>query len=391
MPTKHLTYGGSTIARTLACPGWASLAKQMPPQTGQGSDAANEGTALHDAMEFLVNSDQTPDACAMMFFNKILITDELLETRLRPAYDAMLEILDDYDVPVDGSTMVEPFVEIIPNLAGGSIDLLALSRDRKTIILIDYKFGFMPVSPEENKQLLFYGLCADADPATAPWFEEAENLVLAIIQPANAGDEYEQYKAEKWCAPIAVLDAFESEVAAAISEAEGDNPRFNTGDHCQYCPAEVICPIKTGQAAVAAKLPAVAVETLETFLPMLGSLEKWIAAVKAMAQEQLEKGAEVKGFKLVNKRPTRVWTNKTEVEALLKKNRKLKVVDVYKQELKSPAQMEKVLAEKGLDKSLITDYISSVSSGTTIAPASDKREAVLPCAAMRAALERLPQ
>jgi len=394
MPNIHLTYGGSTIARTIACPGWASSAKQMPKQEGRGSDAAEEGTALHDAMEWLVKNNYTPDLemCTGMFFNKIAVTYEMITERLQPAHGALMDLFDTYNVS-DSDVMLEPFVQIIPDLAGGSIDVLARSRDGKTVIVADYKFGYMPVEVEFNKQLLFYALCADADPLTSEWFDEAEQIVLAIIQPAVPGDEDEDepYQAATWTTDIGMLDTFEEIVATAVQLAEAENPAFEAGDHCRFCPAEVICPIKTGEAQLAAKLPAVAIETLDTYVPLLASIEKWIASVREMALGQLEKGAPVEGFKLVNKRPTRVWTNKVEVEAMLRKNRKFKVGDICTQTLKSPAQMEKVFKAKKIDDTIITDYIVSVSSGVTMAAASDKREAILPKAALRAALERLPE
>jgi hypothetical protein len=397
MPIKHLTYGGSTIARTIACPGWASLAKQMPRQEGRASDAAEEGTALHDAMEWIMGRfDRNPTFCKGLFFNSVEITAEMIDERLWPAYAAIRELMYTYDVP-DKDIKLEPFVQIIPDLAGGSIDVLARSRDGKTIIVADYKFGYMPVDVAFNKQLLFYALCADADPLTSNWFAKAENIVLAIIQPAVPGGEDEDdgedddYQAATWATDISMLDTFEDIVAKAVAEAEGDSPKFEAGDHCRFCPAEVICPIKTGEAQLAAKLPAIAIETIDTYMPMLASIEKWIAAVREMALSQLQKGAAVEGFKLVNKRPTRVWTNSTEVQDMLRKNRKFKVADIYAQTLKSPAQMEKVLKAKKIDDTMITDYIVSVSSGVTMAPAGDKREAVLPRDALRAALQRLPE
>ena len=102
----------------------------------------------------------------------------------------------------------------------------------------------------------------------------------------------------------------------------------------------------------------------------------------------MEKGGKVEGFKLVNKRPTRVWTDEAMVEALLKKKR-IPKPSMYTTKLNSPAQMEKELKQRNFDPDMITDYISSVSSGLTVAPESDKREAAMPEAALKAALNRL--
>jgi hypothetical protein len=49
--------------------------------------------------------------------------------------------------------------------------------------------------------------------------------------------------------------------------------------------------------------------------------------------------------------------------------------DIYSKELLSPAQMEKVLKKRKL--ALPDDLVVAVSSGTTLAPESDPRSAVL--------------
>jgi len=46
--------------------------------------------------------------------------------------------------------------------------------------------------------------------------------------------------------------------------------------------------------------------------------------------------------------------------------------------LKSPPQLEKKCVELGVDFESYGEYISCVSSGTTVAPASDKRKEALP-------------
>ena len=380
MPNKHLKYGGSTIARTLECSGWAKLADSIPRvEEGWGSDAAELGTALHEAMEFLVENNEDAIEIEGMYFNGFTIDHEMVEESLTPALNALDEL---FRHTAPDHVLIEPFVEIIPNLAGGSIDLLA--RKGKTVYVIDYKFGHMPVPVENNKQLLFYALCADADPQTQHFFEDAENLVLAIIQPHHPDGAL-----QKWATSLGSLDYFEEDVAKAVGEAEGSTPSFKAGDHCRYCPALAVCPIKTGEADKAARLPQVHVDKLEEYLPLLGDIEDWIKEVRALAQRHLEKGGHVKGFKLVNKRPTRVWTNEAEVEAMVKNMRSVTKADTHTTKLNSPAQMEKLFKKKGIDPSKITDYVSSVSSGLTLAPESDKREAALPAAALKAALNRL--
>jgi len=156
-----------------------------------------------------------------------------------------------------------------------------------------------------------------------------------------------------------------------------------------FCPAMAICPIKTGEAQAAMKLPAVHIDQLTDVLPKLDDLEAWIKSVRGMAQYALDNGTKIDGYKLVNKHPRRQWTDEVEVEKKLKSMRGVKGGEQYDQKLKSPAQLEKLFKRKKLDFSKINNYIAMVSSGTTMAPASDKREEAIPTKAFKSAMQRL--
>lgn len=389
MPTTHRKYGGSTMARTLACPGWAALAETVPRVPGKGSDAAELGTALHDAMEWLINDligggELEPDDAVGQTFNFIVITEEMAEDSLWPAWNEIQDLIDEYALK---TIMLEPFVEMIPELAGGSIDFLGISKNGKTVVVADYKFGYYTVSAERNAQLLFYALCADVDEKTTELFKHAETIALNIIQPAI--DDGDGTCRDEWVIPVCVLEAFEDKVARAINLAESGNAPLNAGDHCKFCPAMAICPIKTGEAQAAAKLPAVHADTLGEWLPKLDDLEAWIKATREMAAFALENGTKVPGYKLVAKRAQRQWTDPKEVEKKMKNMHGVTGGEQYDMKLKSPAQMEKLFKQKKLDFDKITDYIESVSSGSTLAKESDKRPAVLPIGAFKQAMGRL--
>jgi hypothetical protein len=103
-----------------------------------------------------------------------------------------------------------------------------------------------------------------------------------------------------------------------------------------------------------------------------------------MAHEQLECGVAVEGFKLVNKRSSRVWLSESELTDKLKRNRNLKTADIFDKKLKSPAQMEKMFFKKNLDPEILSAYTAHVGSGTTVAKSSDKRPDASPMTALRA-------
>lgn len=381
---KHLTYGGSTMLRTLNCTAWVSEAAKMPPNDSS-SVFADEGTLLHNCMEKCFDelganvefTDRLGDT-----YGSATLTQELVDDKLIPARDAILDLVDKYKF-TGVSSLVEPFVELIPDESGGSIDMLAVSDDGKTVLVIDYKFGHVTVSAEENAQLMFYALCADVDPKTADMLKDAETLVLAIVQPNGDGDTL-----NVWETPIGVLDQFERDVYKAIDDSK-KAPVHKAGEWCKYCPAEAVCPIKTGVAEAAMRLDTTQAASLSQALSQVPEIEAWIKSINKLAFEQLERGVAIEGFKLVNKRASRVWAKEDEIADKIRRMRKVPVAEAFTSKIKSPAQMEKLFKEKGVDNSILGDYIVSVSSGTTVAKASDKRPDAAPTLALRMLADRL--
>ena len=370
---KHLKYGGSTMARTLACPAWVSAAAEFPKQ--QSSSAADEGSLLHNCMEAYCTTRTEPKIGQT--FGTATLTHDMIVNKYRPALIGLHNLTFDYDIKDD--IFYEPFVELIPDLSGGSIDVLAFSQDGKTAMIMDYKFGHVTVHAEDNKQMLFYALCAAVDPQFSDAFESVENLVLIINQPNDDGDTI-----DLWETPIETLDTFELAVYEAIDKAEKGTGEHKSGAHCNYCPAAATCPIKTGAVRRSQQLSPEKAEQISEALKLIPDINSWIKAVEKAAYEALDAGTPVEGFKLVQKRAVRKWSDPAAVRDILRKKRKILLEEVVDTKLKSVAQLEKVFKSKSLDLGKIGDYIISVSSGTTVAPASDKRPDAAPVAAFEA-------
>jgi hypothetical protein len=91
-----------------------------------------------------------------------------------------------------------------------------------------------------------------------------------------------------------------------------------------------------------------------------------------MAQQLLEAGVDVPGWKLVPKRATRQWVNDNlAFNTLFDEG----LTDAELTEMKSPAQIEKVLKKHKI--AMPEGLITSVSTGSTLASADDPRPAVL--------------
>jgi hypothetical protein len=140
--------------------------------------------------------------------------------------------------------------------------------------------------------------------------------------------------------------------------------------------------VKTGLALKATRVNELTVDKLAEYLPLAEEVVAWSKEVQKLAYEQLELGTKIKGYKLVNKRASRVWNDLEAVENKVRKAKKIKIAQGFDMKLKSPAQLQKVCKELGIDFKQYEKLISAVSSGTTLAKESDKRPAALPVAGL---------
>jgi hypothetical protein len=194
---------------------------------------------------------------------------------------------------------------------------------------------------------------------------------------------------KRWVTTKERIAAFELELVSAVKQAQSPNAKLMAGEHCRWCNAKPICPVMNGAVdrALKTQLDGIDTVTMSQLLQSADLLEAWLKDIRALAHEVLDKGGKVPGYKLVAKRSTRQWVDEqTTTDAL--RGLGLDVIDYTKQELLSPAQMEKVLKKAG--KELPKELVVSISSGNTMASEDDPRPAVVLIGAdLRSALSKL--
>ena len=352
--------GGSTAKRVMACPGSVALVQQMPPQPS--SVHADTGTLLHNTIASILETGKPPHEFLGATYNAIELTEDLLERKLLPA----LAALDEIDPDKTMEYAVEQVVGFGNALPGvfGSADLVGRIGNRG--VLLDWKFGDgVAVSAEENPQGLFYVAAALRTTKTKWAFADVEDIEIIIVQPPYV---------KRWVTTPARVKQFEAELMLAVRAAEQPDAPLAAGDHCRWCTAKTICPVVNGAVARAARtaIKTVNVDRLAEALGQIDLLEGYIKDARDMAQQLLENGVEVPGWKLVPKRATRKWADDKKVLTTLTEAG-LNIEQLT--DPKSPAQMEKVLKKHNVP--MPTDLIVSVSTGNTLAPEDDPRPAVL--------------
>ena len=361
--TKHSNVvGGSTAKRVIGCPGSVALCAKMPPKPS--SKYADEGTLLHNVMDLILTTNQTPESFAGMEYEGIKLTQELIDEKVYPA----LRALDDIDPNKEMEYATETRVGFGDYLPGvfGSTDVLG--RIGRRAIILDWKFGSgVAVGAEDNPQLMFYAAAAMRTPEVQWVFDGCDEIECIIVQPPSV---------KRWVTTTKRIKLFEQELATAVKISQMPDAPLKAGDHCRWCAAKPTCPKMTGlvDRSLHAQLDVLNVEQIAGYLKKADMLEQWIADVRGLAHQILDAGKPVPGFKLVAKRATRQWID--EDKALVElMNAGLAEDDVTVTKVISPAQAEKVLKKCKID--FPSDLVVAVSSGSTLVEDSDPRPAVL--------------
>jgi hypothetical protein len=357
--------GGSTAKRVIACPASVKLAQQMPPKPS--SKYADEGTLLHNIMDEVLMDNRKPEEFIGTELNGVVVTAELIETKVLPALAALDEIDPDKQMDFECEIIVG-FNDVLPGVFG-SADLIGRIGNRA--IVLDWKFGDgVDVPVEENPQAMFYAAAAMRTYVSKWAFDGVSEIECVIVQPTA------RVPVKRWVTTPDRIRAFERDLFAAVRAAFGPKPDMAAGDHCRWCPAKPICPLLTGSVdrALQAQIKALDAPLIGEMLTKADLLEQWITDLRALAFQMLQAGGTVPGYKLVPKRATRQWVDPAKAQAALE-DLGLDQTELMETKLLSPAQAEKVLKKHKL--AMPDDLIVAVSSGDTLATEDDPRPASL--------------
>lgn len=368
--------GGSTAKRVINCPGSVALVNKMPPKPS--SEHADRGTLLHDVIAEILGKDLPGKTFIGTKYENQVLTEDLYAEKIEAALAALDEIDPKRELVYEVETRVG-FGDLLPGVFG-STDLVGRLGTRA--IVLDWKFGDgVVVDAEENPQLMFYAAACMRTPEAQWAFDGAEDVELIIVQPPVT---------RRWVTTIERIKAFEQELVMAVHESQKPDAKLQHGEHCRWCAAKPVCPKMTGAVdrALKTQLDQVDLPTLGRYLQNAELLEGWIEDLRKLAQTMLAQGRAVPGYKLVNKRATRQWADEKAALAKLH-DMGLTREELFKpEELSSPAQVEKVLKKRKM--ALPDELVVAVSSGTTMAPESDPRPAVVTIGAtLVAALSKL--
>ena len=360
-PKAHAILSASSSHRWLNCPPSARLCETYEDK---GSDYAAEGTDAHclceyklrkalgmgavDPSEHLTWYSEEMEDCANGYAAYIL---ELVEAAKETCTDPVVLI----EQRVDFSRWVEQ--------GFGTSDAIIIADG--TLRVIDYKHGLgVLVEADNNPQMMCYALGAlelfDA-------IYDIDSVAMTVYQPRRQNvSTFEMPKDDlyRWAEEVLKPTA---ELAFA-----GDG-NFQCGEWCGFCKAKHTCRARAEANLLLAqhdfKLPPLLEDTeIEVILYRVDELVAWASDIKEYALQQAISGKGWHGFKLVEGRSNRRYTNEAAViQAVTDAG-----FDPYERKLLGITSMQKLLGKARFEE-LLSPYIEKPQGKPTLVPESDKR------------------
>lgn len=373
---SHALLSPSGAHRWLSCPGSALLEQQFPETT---SDAAMEGTLAHELAEMKIrNYFYTKD------FGKRKLSSGIKKLKENPMWqDEMMGYTDDYLEYIKGIALAlqsEPYVVIekkvdltnyVPD-GSGTADCILLYGD--TIHVIDFKYGKSPdgrVSAEKNPQMMLYALGAyDA----YKMFYPIQNIRMTIVQPRLSDGISE------WACSLDELLDFGAYVKdRAVLALSGDGEFVPSPKACKYCRARGQCRARAQNnvalAFASGKLPPlITVEEAGRYLEQGEDIAKWLSDLREWALKECLAGKDVPGWKAVEGRSTRSWTDMDKAFGALEASG-IDQALLWERKPLTLAQVEKIVGKKEF-QACVGDYVVKTAGKPALVRTSDQRPAI---------------
>lgn len=370
MPTQHALLSASSAHRWLHCTGSPLLEKEFPDTT---SVYAQEGTLAHELCELKLKKYTTvmPKGTYTRAHNKIT-KSELWQNEMESTSETYLEYVKGIMLAckIAPAVLIEKRVDFsryVPE-GFGTADCLILAGD--TLHVIDYKHGKgVVVDADHNPQMMLYALGAIDELSLLYRFK---SIHMVIVQPrVNNISEFTMAADE-------LREWGESVVKPKAEAAISGKGEFEAGDWCRFCRAKQQC--KTRYESNDSLYPQlserhdprlITLDELGEYLKRGRDMAAWLEDMKEYALSESLAGAEVPGWKAVEGRGSRAFTDTDEaVDTLIKNGIDESIL--YERRVLTLAQMEKAVGKKAFGE-LVGDLVVKNPGKPTLVEESDKR------------------
>ena len=366
---KHAYLSASASHRWLACPPSAKLCANI---LDQASEYAQQGTDCHELCAYLVE--------------KALGKDVIDPTENLTYYDAEMQncaeeyrnyVLEQIEAAKefckDPQVMIEQrldFTRWVEN-GFGTGDCVIVADE--VLQIIDYKHGLgilVSAGDDEhggNSQMMCYALGALE---VFGDIYDINQIKMTIFQPRR--DNISTYTISK-----KNLLKWADEVLAPTAQlAYVGKGEFNAGDHCTFCKVKATCRKRAEYNLELAKydfeMPATLDDTeIAAILEKVNEMISWGNDIKDYALQQAQSGVHFEGWKIVEGRSKRKYTDENAVADTVKDAG----FDPYEKKLLGITAMSTLLGKKKFEE-LLGGLIYKPPGKPTLVPESDKRPAM---------------
>ena len=372
---KHAMLSASKADRWINCTPSARLEEKVE-ETGKPSKYAEEGTLAHEMAECYLRARFriTPVDVTSAELRKLKKSDLYTEAMDEPVMAYCQYVTDQYTEALrktkDALVLLEERLDFSAWVEQGFGTGDACIIADGVMEIIDLKFGTgVPVFAENNAQLMLYALGALSK------FEmvyDINMVKLTIVQPR-------QDRISSWeITPEDLYKWGEEVVKPKAALAYSGDGELQVGHWCRWCRVKALCRKMADHNLDLAKHEfkepeLLTTEELAQIFEQAPMLQDWVNAVSEHLLSKAISGEKVPGYKVVEGRSMRKWTDENAVQEVLTAcdytPEQFQVV-----KLAGIPAIEKLL-KKDFD-SLVGDLVIKAPGKPTLVPESDKRPAM---------------
>lgn len=371
---EHALLSASGAHRWLVCTPSARLEEQFPDTS---SGAAAEGTLAHELAEAKVRNYFYPAD-----FSKRKLTSFIKKQKEKELWqDEMMGYTDEYLDYIKSIALafiavpyvaIEKQVDFSAYVTGGFGTADCILIGGGTIHVIDFKYGKgVPVSAEGNPQLALYALGAyEAYKLLYP----IERIKLSVVQPRiDNNSEWETSLTE-----LLAFGEYAKKKATLAWDGKGDFKPDT--DICKFCRAKAQCRARSDhnvkQAFDTGELPPlITAEEAGKRLEALEDVAKYQKDLQEWALSECLAGKVVPGWKAIEGRGSRDWTDQEKAFERLVKSGVTEEAMLWEKKPLTLAQVEKLVGRKDFTDS-VGDMVVKNPGKPALVKESDKRPAI---------------
>ena len=361
---NHALLSASSSHRWLHCPPSARLCEEYDDK---GSNFAAEGTDVHALCEYKLRTalgmeakDPTEDLSwydAEMEESAtgyVAFVMELVEEAKKTCSDPVILIEQRLDY---SRYVAEGF---------GTGDCVIIADG--TLHIVDFKYGRgILVEAEDNPQMMLYALGA------LELFDclyDIDTVSMTIFQPRRGN-------VSTYTLPKADLYEWADTVLAPAAElAWSGEGEYHCGEWCQFCRAKADCRERANANMELAKYefkqpPLLTDEEVEDILGRIDELIAWASDIRDYALQAAISGKHWTGYKLVEGRSNRKYTDERAVVAAVR----AAGYDPYEHKVLGVTAMTTMLGKKQFND-ILGGLVTKPQGKPTLVPDSDKRPAM---------------